>query len=222
MKNPNEFKLDDYEQSAEEFEKYVNALAKKNPVNAQNSELKTAVSNYLTHCRHEESSDMMILSGILRALRNWGATPEQKSENDQLYQIQSKLALLCQKQSEFNIQLQRLNGQLSALEELKDLKTRESLGFESEDEVDQRINSLALKISQNLQEGKASENPRNFQEMEKLKSLRNKAKDVQAVNEEIEAVLNEKLSVESFLKDTAEDYKSLKVREKFLLNNSNP
>lgn len=102
---------------------------------------------------------------------------------------------------------------------MKDLKAQESLGFESEDEIDQRINSSAFKISQNLQDGRSNDNPRLFQEMEKLKSLRNKAKDVQAVKEEIEAVLNEKESVESFLKDTAEDYKSLKVREKFLTNN---
>lgn len=70
MKNPTDFKLDDYEQSAEEFEKYVNALSKKNPVSIQNSELKTAVTDYMTLITNDESSDMMVLSGILKALRN--------------------------------------------------------------------------------------------------------------------------------------------------------
>lgn len=62
-----------------------------------------------------------------------------------------------------------------------------------------------------------------MEEIERLKALRPAARQTEIIDSEVKSLESEVHSVEKFLKvknmqDTADDYQSLKIREKFLLS----
>jgi hypothetical protein len=137
------FKIDEYEQSADEFEKYVQRIDRKPSVpRAKQTDLLSAVLEYINRYKGAEGNDLQTLCGVLKALRDWGADDSQKELNKQIYQVQTKLALLAQKHSEFGRQLMKLEAQLQSLQEKRKEKLRESQGIVSSEDLDARLNKL--------------------------------------------------------------------------------
>lgn len=137
------FKIDEYEQSAEEFEKYVQSIERKPSVpRAKQTDLLSAVLEYINRYKDAEGNDLQTLCGVLKALRDWGTDDSQKELNKQIYQVQTKLALLAQKHSEFARQLVKLEAQLQTLQEKRKEKLRDSQGIVNSEDLDARLNKL--------------------------------------------------------------------------------
>lgn len=139
------FRLDEYEQSTEEFEKYVQAINSQ-PVPVRKGtaqpDLKSAVVDYVNKYKSVDGGDLHQLYSILKAVKDWGADSKQRSVNAQVYQIQCKLALLAQKHKEFKRQLTRLDAQLQSLKGERTGMLELAGGFESEDALDEALNAL--------------------------------------------------------------------------------
>lgn len=137
------FKIDEYEQSAEEFEKFVQSIDRKPSVpRVKQTDLLSAVLEYINRYKGPEGNDLQTLCGVLKSLRDWGADDSQKELNKQIYQVQTKLTLLAQKHSEFARQLVKLEAQLQSLQDKRKEKLRDSQGIANSEDLDERINKL--------------------------------------------------------------------------------
>ena len=213
------FRLDEYEQSTEEFEKYVQAInSQPLPVRKGTAQpdLKSAVLDYVSRYKTAESSDLHQLYSILKAVKDWGADAKQKAVNAQVYQLQCKLALLAAKHKDFKRQLQRLDSQLQSLRANQPQFLDAAGGFESQDALDDALNQMTMAVTRNIQQGTTGENEQLGREMERLKGLRSRVKEYERYAVDLQTVALERSTVEKFLKDTAEDFKALKVREGYL------
>ena len=139
------FRLDEYEQSTEEFEKYVQAINSQ-PVPVRKGtaqpDLKSAVVDYVSRYKSADGGDLHQLYSILKAVNDWGADAKQKTVNSQVYQLQCKLALLAQKHKEFKRQLARLDGQLVTMKGERTAVLEAAGGVETEDALDEALNGL--------------------------------------------------------------------------------
>lgn len=213
------FRLDEYEQSTEEFEKYVQAInSQPLPVRKGTAQpdLKSAVLDYVSRYKTAEGGDLHQLYSVLKAVKDWGADARQRTVNAQVYQLQCKLALLAGKHKDFKRQLQRLDAQLQSLRANQPQYLEAAGGFESQDALDDALNKMTMTVTRNIQQNRTTDNESLSREMERLKGLRSRVKEYERYAVDLQAVISERVSVEKFLKDTSEDFKALKVREGYL------
>jgi hypothetical protein len=198
-----DFKIDEYEQSTNEFEKYVSTIPKIVPIKlTKTNTIGSLVKELYQKSQFTNTEELIILQQILNSLKAWGKK-DVKNDNSRIEQV----IRLGERQNELRKQLEEIERKIKGLSEEIEIKSAETNGFSSEKEIEDVIEILNVRIGKLENRGKEKE--KFILQMQDLKAILPQVRYIQKLVAALEVLEREKDLLIEYLEDIDKRYEQL-------------
>lgn len=200
MQNCFNFTIDDYEKSTKEFEKYVNAIPKKVPLKlTKTNNISALVKDFIQKSNFSDTEELCILSNVLNAVNLWNDPGRPVIQNEKLISLSIRHDELAKQHSEILAKIDAVNVQI-------DVKTAETNGFSSVDELEEVILMLKNKLSK---VDNAKDGEKIVMQIQELTNLGPEVKKIENLIEKAQILEREKNIILEYIQQTNSQYNDL-------------
>lgn len=203
MQNCFNFTIDDYEKSTKEFEKYVNAIPKKVPLKlTKTNNISALFKDFIQKSNFSDTEELCVLANVLNAVRAWSDPSQPAIQNEKLISLSIRHDELVKQHSEILAKIDAVNVQI-------EVKTAETNGFCSVDELEEVVLMLKNKLGK---VDNAKDGEKIVMQIQELTCLGPEVKKIENLIEKLQVLEREKGIILEYIQQTTRQYDDLVKR----------